>query len=518
MYDNLGNLVWSGFGPTGSGPSHNFHVCPINGTDQLCYFTGYQDMGYNRGHAMIMNNRLTTIASVQSQGGLPSNDQHEFNVVDNGKSAIVTVYDPVQYDMSHWNITTGQGWLMNSWFQEIEIATGDLLFEWDALSHISVNQSYVLPNSTDVSGTGLGPITPPDAPWDFFHINSIDKFANGDYLISGRHVSAVYRISGSNGNVLWQLGGPLSNFSMDHGFNFTFQHDARIIQENTTTTIISLFDNASNQFNHSSRYSSGKIIKIDLTKNHASLLKTFIAPNELTSDSQGNCQVFDKANWETSNVFCGWGSKAVFSEYTPDGKLVQTGHFAYASSMSYRNFKFNYTTNPTDAPAAWVYAHNTSAQTTYYVSWNGATEVRSWKIYSGLAKDGPWSVVDTVQKNGFETTFTAKGYHAWTLIEAVDGSGQGIRNMTRAVRTFVPGTELAKVCDAYSCPVASGFSKPSASGSGNGTKNPGAKGPTSGAVALKGRKRTGVWNIPCISALDSAFLLNLAWVSVVLCI
>jgi hypothetical protein len=42
MYDNRGNLVWSGFGPTGAGPSHNFHVCQINGTDHLCYETGYQ--------------------------------------------------------------------------------------------------------------------------------------------------------------------------------------------------------------------------------------------------------------------------------------------------------------------------------------------------------------------------------------------------------------------------------------------------------------------------------------------
>jgi Arylsulfotransferase (ASST) len=444
-----------------------------------------KDMGYNRGHGVIMNNRFSIIASVQSQGGLTSNDQHEFNVVNDGQSALVTVYEPTHFDMSAYNITTGQGWLLNSWFQEVEIATGNLLFEWDALSHVPVDQTYVLPNSTDISGTGLGPIVPPDAPWDYFHINSIDKFPNGDYLISGRHVSAVYRISAQTGDIIWQLGAPLSNFSMDAGFNFTFQHDARVLTDNASTTVLSIFDNASNQFNFSSRYSSGIIVKLDHAKNHASLLRRFIAPNEYISDSQGNCQVLDKAHWETSNVFCGWGSEAWISEYTPDGKMVQAGHFAYSGSMSYRNFKFNYTTNPTDAPAAYVYAHNTSAQTVYYMSWSGATEVRSWKIYSGISKTGPWSAVDTVTKKGFETTFTVPKYHEWSLIEAIDGQGNGIRNTTRAARTFVPGPELAIVCDALSCPVAQGYSAGSGGGSGVG-RNTG-QDSSSGAASLTKR-------------------------------
>jgi hypothetical protein len=373
---------------------------------------------------------------------------------------------------------------LNSWFQEVEIATGNLLFEWDALSHVPIDQTYVLPNSTDVSGTGLGTVTPPDAPWDYFHINSIDKFPNGDYLISARHVSAIYRISASTGNIIWQLGAPLSNFSLD--FNFTFQHDARIISDNTTTTILSLFDNASNQFNQSSRYSSGKIISIDHPTNHATLLKTFIPPgNNLISDSQGNCQIFDKPNFQSSSVFCGWGSQPYISEYTADGTMVQAGHFAYyPSTMSYRSFKFNYTTDPTDAPAAYVYAHNTSTSTVYYISWNGATEVRSWRIYSGNSKTGPWeSVVGTVEKDGFETMFTsAKGYNEWSLVEAVDGNGVGIRNMTRGVRTFVPGPVLAKACDEGGCPVAMGYGAANGSASASGGRGGG--GSKSGAAAL----------------------------------
>ena len=400
---------------------------------------------------------------------------------------------------------------MNSWFQEIEIATGQLLFEWDALSHIPVDQSYVLPNTTDVSGTGLGPITLPDNPWDYFHMNSIDKFDNGDYLISGRHVSALYRISGTTGDVLWQLGAPLSKFSMDPGSDFTFQHDARILSDNATTTVLSLFDNASDGFNYSSSYSSGKIIKLDHTNNHATLLSQFVAPDDQISKSQGNCQVLDKVDWESSNVFCGWGSEATFSEYTSDGTMVQMGIFAYSGTMNYRAFKFNYTTDPTDAPAAWVYAHNTTAQTVYYVSWNGATEVRSWSIYAAQSKDGPWSVVDTVEKCGFETMFAAPDFHLWTLIEAVDELGRGIRNTTRAVQTFVPGPQLAGVCDGNSCPVAAGISRGSQSG--NDAVHTGQKRPTSGAEALKGRNEG--WVFPWMKA-TCALLGALFWVSALL--
>ena len=87
----------------------------------------------------------------------------------------------------------------------------------------------------------------------------------------------------------------------------------------------------------------------------------------------------------------------------------------------------------------------------------------------------------TVDKDGFETMFTsAKGYNEWSLVEAVDASGNGIRNMTRGVRTFVPGPVLAKACDAGGCPVALGYGAVNGSASGGG----GGGGSKSGAAAL----------------------------------
>jgi hypothetical protein len=64
-------------------------------------------------------------------------------------------------------------------------------------------------------------------PWDYFHINSVDRDSKGNYVISARHCKAVYYIDGSTGEILWKLGGKNSTFTMGENTHFAFQHDAR---------------------------------------------------------------------------------------------------------------------------------------------------------------------------------------------------------------------------------------------------------------------------------------------------
>ncbi|OAP64770.1 hypothetical protein AYL99_00742 [Fonsecaea erecta] len=454
IYDNRGNLVYSGYGSTGGGPSHNFHLCSINGTDNLCYITGGQNVGYVRGYAVVLDDTFTTKTSIHSQAGVANFDEHEFNVLPDG-SSLFTLYNPEHYDLSAYNITSGQGWIMNNFFQRIEIGTNRLIFEWSALDHVLPNETFVLPDTTEVSGDGFGPTS----PWDYFHINSVDQNADGDYLVSSRHTCTLYKVSGQDGHIIWRLGGIASDFSFPPGLNFSFQHDARFLEENQTTTIVSLFDNASNGYNQTARYSSGLVLKLDHTTNSVTLLKRFIAPYQFISPSQGNLQVLgSNQDWSTSNVFMGWGKNAFISEYAPDGRMVQQGHFATEGSMHYRAFKYNFTSSPTDAPALYTYAHNTSAPTSYWMSWNGATQVAQWRVYSSSSRNGPWDVVGTVHRNGFETMYTAPKYYPWSLVESLDVNGKPLRNSTRPVKTFVPSTELAAKCNGSGCPTASTYS------------------------------------------------------------
>jgi hypothetical protein len=397
---------------------------------------------------------------VQSQGSLSPLDQHEFNVVDNGKSALIIVYQTKQADLSAEGINSGLGWITNCWFQEIALGTNKRLFEWSALDHVSPSFSSIAPNSTESSGTGLDPTL----PWDYFHINSVDKDDAGDYLISARHTSTIYKISGTNGTILWQLGGSnaTSSFTLAHGLNFSYQHDARFRYQNATTTILTLFDNAADGFHkQSALYSSALLVAINHRTSTATLLQRYAPPKLFVSSSQGNMQILHPQRWKTSNVYVSWGENAYISEYMSNGTMVQQGHFATTGAMHYRSRKANFTIYPTDAPAMYAYALNTSSSTQYYVSWNGATEVRGWRIYSSTGNYGSNPKIKklaTVPKKGFETMYTAANYHKWSIVEALDAHGKGIRNSSRVVETFVPSKKLAAMCDEEGCPDAQGYS------------------------------------------------------------
>jgi hypothetical protein len=141
--------------------------------------------------------------------------------------------------------------------------------------------------------------------------------------------------------------------------------------------------------------------------------------------------------------------------------MVQQGHLATTGALHYRSRKANFTINPTNAPALYAYALNTNSSTQYYISWNGVTEVRSWRIYTSIgssSSDPKFTALATMVKNGFETTYTANSYHEWSIIEALDASGKGLRNSTRVVQTFVPSRQLAAMCDEGGCPVATAYS------------------------------------------------------------
>src|SRR5271154_4536651 len=92
----------------------------------------------------------------------------------------MTSYVTTQHDLTAYNITEIQGWIIDNYFQKIKVATNKLIFEWRALDHIPISNTNIK-QSTDVSGTGCSPFS----PFDWFHINSVDQNADGDY----RHTS-----------------------------------------------------------------------------------------------------------------------------------------------------------------------------------------------------------------------------------------------------------------------------------------------------------------------------------------
>lgn len=156
--------------------------------------------------------------------------------------------------------------------------------------------------------------------------------------------------------------------------------------------------------------------------------------------SQGDLQLLDN-----SNVFIGWGAQPFFSEFSHDGKLLMKAQFgAIGLTENYRAFKANWTGNPDSTPAIWSTANSTTTPTTFYVSFNGATEVASWRFLGGSNKTDAGTVLGTADKQGFETTFVAESFVAWGSVEALDAAGT-ILATSPVSKTYVPSVGMGGV-------------------------------------------------------------------------
>ena len=286
------------------------------------------------------------------------------------------------------------------------------------------------------------------------HINSVDKTAEGDYIISSRHTKAIFKINGTDGSIIWQLGGKQSSFTMDYEFNF--QHHARI-REDGPTMIISLYDNGSDDSNPPpgqtkpgyEPYSSGLVVVVDQIAMTSTLLERYVSPGQQLSTSQGSLQFL-----YNGNKLIGMGDVPYIVEFTDnstgDGQVAFYANFT--TGLSYRSFKYPWNAKPTAPPDLFVFAPNCSAPQVFYASWNGATAVVSWRFATSVSADGPFNTVGQVPKSGFETkaSFTSDASTPYAIAEALDANGNLIRQSDSRL-TFIPVPSFAAKCSDTSC-------------------------------------------------------------------
>ena len=130
-------------------------------------------------------------------------DLHDFQITKDG-TALVTMYETIPADLTSIGGPV-QGWITDSMFQELDIATGRLIFEWRASRHVPINGTFH-------EGSGNANGEDRTQAFDYFHINSVDKDHNGDYLVSARHTHSVTCIDRNSGGIRWTLGGKLNEF------------------------------------------------------------------------------------------------------------------------------------------------------------------------------------------------------------------------------------------------------------------------------------------------------------------
>jgi hypothetical protein len=90
------------------------------------------------------------------------------------------------------------------------------------------------------------------------------------------------------------------------------------------------------------------------------------------------------------------------------------------SNSSYRAYRFPWVGKPTGGPSVVTTTQGTT--TNVYVSWNGATQVASWRLLAGSTADALQAVVTTT-KQGFENQI-AIATEPYIAVQALDAAGR----------------------------------------------------------------------------------------------
>jgi outer membrane protein assembly factor BamB len=324
-------------------------------------------------------------------------DHHEFLITPQD-TALITIYDPVRWDVSPvGGLRWGVAW--QGIVQELDIETGEVLFEWRSLDHVGVEETYATPGQV-LAYPGI----------DYFHINSIDVDHDNNLLISARETSAVYKVDRNTGEVIWRLGGKRSDFEMGPGTWFAYQHDARRQPDGTIT----IFDNGTTVFPggipEAIEESRGIVLELDEEEMTATLVREYTHPDKQFADAAGNVQMLSNGN-----VFVGWGRALAFSEFNKDGELLFDASLP-PENRSYRGFRLGWSGHPSGQPAA--AAERTSEdEVRVYVSWNGATEVAAWEVLAGPSP-GQLESVGSVPRDGFETAMLVRTAEPYLAVRA----------------------------------------------------------------------------------------------------
>ncbi|MGH2851005.1 MAG: arylsulfotransferase family protein [Solirubrobacteraceae bacterium] len=394
-----GQLVW--FSPAPAGEQNtDLRVQNYLGKSVLTDWQGRITYGHGVGSGTIYNTSYQPIARVAAGNGL-SMDLHEFEL-EPGGIAVISVYEPVW-----WNLSSVGGpskaVIEDCVIQEIDVRTGAVMFEWHALGHVPLSASHSpAPRTTTTDGS--------TNVWDWFHINSINRERNGNFLISSRNTWAVYQLGHSYGEILWTLGGRHSSFKLGSGVQFAWQHDATRLPDGT----IEIFDNEDTP--PIAKSSRGIDIAISLKTHTATLVHAYLNPTTVLSPSQGDVQQLTN-----SDQLVGFGQIGVVSEFSPAGAV--TFQLTLPTAVgSYRAYRFQWTATPKTPPIAYATRASTTT-TTVAASWNGATGVVDWQVLAGASRTTLAAVGSPTASVGLETQVAVATSAPYVAVQAIGAGG-----------------------------------------------------------------------------------------------
>ncbi|KAI1822366.1 ASST-domain-containing protein [Xylaria intraflava] len=390
---------------------HNAYIGRYNGSDYLV-FIGQEKPEHGPSNDCLLYDSTYTIAYNVSTHGSASMGTHECQLTANG-TAVVILIEIIPFDLTEVG-GPKDGKILDNIVQEIDIASGELLWTWRASDHYNMSDSYMKYEP---------------GPWayDYMHINSAERTPEGNFLISARHTHSIIYVDRKSGNIKWTLGGKKSSFvdiSGGNATNFAWQHHARF--NDNAQTQLTMFDNHNNQsvIGCSTNCSRGKSVELDYSNFTAQLISEFYHPESLVSGFEGSYQ-----RLQSGNVFLGWGANPTFTEHTPSGECVLDVQFDVwrpdlGYPVNYRAFKMNWKAYPTWDPEIAAHKSGPDGEFKVYVSWNGATEVAMWQLLVGDSRNNVTQPAIAAPRAGFETEISFEPWLPYMRATAIDGGGR----------------------------------------------------------------------------------------------
>jgi Arylsulfotransferase (ASST) len=394
IVEQNGNLVW--FERLASGEqATNFGVQQYEGRPVLTWWQGrIIQVGFGEGEDVLYSTSYKHVATIRAGNGYHA-DLHEIRLTPQG-TAWIDVFDPIHMNLSSVH-GAAAGILTDSVIQEIDIRTGLVMWEWHALGHIPISESK-------------NPVLRSGYPWDYVHINSADPGSAEDVLLSARNTWTLYDVDIHSGGFIWRLGGSHSDFKLGPGTRFYWQHDA----EFQPGGLISIFDNGSDP--PKEKQSRGLLLAPNTAAHTLSLVRQFVNPTKtLLAESQGNALGLPGGNW-----LLGYGRLPNFTEFDASGHVLLDGTLG-RNVQNFRTSLSPWSGQPTGSPSVVASASGAGAMTVS-VSWNGATDVASWRVLAG-ASPTTLAPLSTAARTGFQTTIAAHTGGPYVAVQALDGSG-----------------------------------------------------------------------------------------------
>ena len=168
----------------------------------LTWWEGQLLVGDGDGVGHVYDTSYKSVATITAGNGY-SIDLHELTITPQN-TAVVLSYERFKRDLRPWG-GPRDARIVDNIVQEVDLRTDPVLFEWHTFGNVEPNESNVPPP------------TAPGFEWEYFHVNSAEIPPDGNFLISARNTSTIYKIDRPTGKIIWRLGGKNSDLQARPG-------------------------------------------------------------------------------------------------------------------------------------------------------------------------------------------------------------------------------------------------------------------------------------------------------------